>query len=148
MKSFYSCIFFLLCFNIKSQTLTQSFNEMAAGLLLREDQQFHWVNRNYKTFDDFLGALSSRKRKTLRRERRDAQQGLDIIRVTGADITEAHWDAFFEFYEDTGSPGAVAIDPRLQQSLGVRTAEVRKGTLAPRIEVVIMPSTEAPTDGG
>jgi predicted N-acyltransferase len=73
-----------------------------AGLLLREDQQFHWINRDYTSFDDFLGALSSRKRKTLRRERRDAQQGLDIIRVTGADITEAHWDAFFEFYMDTG----------------------------------------------
>jgi uncharacterized protein len=73
-----------------------------SGILLREDQQFHWINRGYKTFDDFLAALSSRKRKTIRRERRDAQDGLDIIRVTGADITEAHWDAFFEFYMDTG----------------------------------------------
>lgn len=74
-----------------------------SGMLLREDQQFHWINRGYTTFDDFLDALSSRKRKMIRRERRDAQDSLDIIRVTGADITEAHWDAFFEFYMDTGS---------------------------------------------
>ena len=74
----------------------------ASGLLLREDQQFHWINRGYQSFDDFLGALSSRKRKTLRRERRDAQEGLEIIRVTGDDIREHHWDAFFEFYMDTG----------------------------------------------
>lgn len=74
----------------------------ANGLLLREDQQFHWINRGYKTFDDFLGALSSRKRKTLRRERRDAQDGIEIIRVTGEQIRTHHWDAFFRFYMDTG----------------------------------------------
>ncbi len=74
----------------------------ASGLLLREDQQFHWVNRGYKTFEDFLTALSSRKRKMLRRERREAQEGLDIIRVSGADLREHHWDAFFDFYMDTG----------------------------------------------
>lgn len=73
-----------------------------AGLLLREDQQFHWLNRNYATFEDFLGALASRKRKMLRRERRDAQCGLRIVRLTGPDLTEAHWDAFFGFYMDTG----------------------------------------------
>jgi hypothetical protein len=72
------------------------------GLLLREDQQFHWLNRGYKTFDDFLGALASRKRKTLRRERRDAQEGLAIERITGRDLTKKHWDAFFRFYMDTG----------------------------------------------
>jgi len=72
------------------------------GLLLREDQQFHWINRGYKTFDDFLGALASRKRKMLRRERRDAQDGVVIERVTGADLTKQHWDAFFRFYMDTG----------------------------------------------
>ncbi|MEQ1780634.1 MAG: GNAT family N-acetyltransferase [Hyphomonadaceae bacterium] len=74
----------------------------AAGLLLREDQQFHWINRGYTSFDDFLGALSSRKRKTLRRERREAQEGLEIIRVTGDEIREHHWDAFYRFYMDTG----------------------------------------------
>ena len=72
------------------------------GLLLREDQQFHWINRDYKTFEDFLSALSSRKRKMLRRERREARDGLVIERVTGADLTPKHWDAFFKFYMDTG----------------------------------------------
>lgn len=72
------------------------------GLLLREDQQFHWINRGYSSFDDFLDALASRKRKMLRRERREAQEGLDIVRVTGADLTTKHWDAFFKFYMDTG----------------------------------------------
>lgn len=73
-----------------------------AGLLLRQDQQFHWLNRSYATFDDFLAALASRKRKMVRRERRDAQCGLKIVRLTGSDLTEAHWDAFFDFYMDTG----------------------------------------------
>jgi predicted N-acyltransferase len=74
----------------------------AEGFLLREDQQFHWLNRGYGSSEDFLGALSSRKRKTLRRERREAQEGLEISRVTGADLTSKHWDAFFKFYMDTG----------------------------------------------
>lgn len=74
----------------------------ATGFLLREDQQFHWVNRDYKTFEDFLAALSSRKRKMLRRERREAQEGLEIIRVTGDELRTHHWDAFFHFYMDTG----------------------------------------------
>jgi predicted N-acyltransferase len=72
------------------------------GLLLREDQQFHWINRGYGSFADFLAALSSRKRKTIRRERREAQAGLAIERITGPGLTPAHWDAFFEFYMDTG----------------------------------------------
>jgi predicted N-acyltransferase len=72
------------------------------GLLLREDQQFHWINRGYKTFDDFLGVLSSRKRKMLRKERIAAQEGLAFQRVTGADLKPQHWDAFFKFYMDTG----------------------------------------------
>lgn len=74
----------------------------AQGLLLRKDQQFHWLNHGYSSFDDFLARLSSRKRKTLKRERRDAQEGLEIIRVTGKDLTTKHWDAFFQFYMDTG----------------------------------------------
>jgi uncharacterized protein len=72
------------------------------GLLLREDQQFHWLNRGYATFDDFLDALASRKRKMIRRERREAQEGLTIERISGADLTTRHWDAFFKFYVDTG----------------------------------------------
>ncbi len=73
------------------------------GLLLRQNQQYHWVNAGYGAFEDFLGALSSGRRKTIRRERRDAAAGLDICRLTGRDLTEAHWDAFFAFYMDTGS---------------------------------------------
>ncbi len=74
----------------------------AAGLLLREDQQFHWINRGYSSFEDFLGALTSRKRKMIRRERREAQQGLQILRLSGADLRPVHWDRFFDFYMDTG----------------------------------------------
>jgi predicted N-acyltransferase len=73
-----------------------------AGLLPRRDIQFIWRNEGYQTFDDFLAALSSNRRKTIRRERREAQAGLDIRVLTGADITEAQWDAFFAFYMDTG----------------------------------------------
>lgn len=73
------------------------------GLARREGQQYHWRNRGYATFDDFLGALSSGRRKTIRRERREAQEGLEILRLTGAELTEEHWDAFFRFYMDTGS---------------------------------------------
>ncbi|CAA2105042.1 hypothetical protein MBUL_02995 [Methylobacterium bullatum] len=76
----------------------------ALGLLQRLDQQFHWDNAGYAGFEDFLGALSSRKRKAIRRERRDAlSQGITIEHVTGADLTPAHWDAFYEFYADTGA---------------------------------------------
>jgi predicted N-acyltransferase len=72
--------------------------------LRRDDQQFHWFNEGYGTFEDFLGALASRKRKAIRRERRDAlANGITIEWVTGQEITEAHWDAFFAFYMDTGS---------------------------------------------
>jgi uncharacterized protein len=74
------------------------------GYLQRTDQQFHWLNNGYATFDDFLAALSSRKRKMIRRERRAAiEDGIAIEWVTGRDLTEAHWDAFFDFYMDTGS---------------------------------------------
>jgi predicted N-acyltransferase len=74
------------------------------GFLRRTDQQFHWQNSGYATFDDFLGALSARKRKTIRRERRDAlANGVTVHWLTGSDLTEAVWDAFFEFYMETGS---------------------------------------------
>ncbi len=73
------------------------------GMAQREGQQYHWENRGYASFDDFLGALSSGRRKTIRRERRDAAQGLEILCLTGADLAEEHWDAFFGFYMDTGS---------------------------------------------
>jgi predicted N-acyltransferase len=74
------------------------------GFLLRTDQQFHWHNRGYATFDDFLADLSSRKRKAIRRERKDAlSAGIEVHGLTGADLTESVWDAFFAFYMETGS---------------------------------------------
>ncbi len=73
------------------------------GLLIRTDQQFHWQNRDYGSFDDFLANLSARKRKTIKRERRDALKGgIEIKWLTGTDIREDHWDHFFGFYTDTG----------------------------------------------
>ena len=74
------------------------------GFLLRRDQQFHWFNEGYASFDDFLGGLAARKRKAIRRERREAlADGVTIVQLTGADITNDAWDAFFAFYQDTGS---------------------------------------------
>ncbi|KQX25378.1 MULTISPECIES: GNAT family N-acetyltransferase [unclassified Sphingomonas] len=75
----------------------------AAGWLIRTDRQFHWTNRGYASFDDFLGALASRKRKAIRKERASAVAGLEIVHLTGAAIEERHWDAFWHFYQDTGS---------------------------------------------
>ncbi len=74
-----------------------------AGWLIREGVQFHWANQGYREFDDFLAALSSRKRKNIRKERATAQAGLDIVQYSGAEITESHWDAFWIFYQDTGA---------------------------------------------
>ena len=73
------------------------------GMLLRQNQQYHWLNNGYATFDDFLGALSSGRRKTIRRERRDSNAGLEIHALTGRDLKEEHWDAFYAFYMDTGA---------------------------------------------
>ena len=73
------------------------------GLLQRQGQQYHWLNQGYASFEGFLEALSSGRRKTIRRERRDAQSEVEIFALTGAEITEDHWDAFFAFYMDTGS---------------------------------------------
>lgn len=74
-----------------------------AGWLLREDIQFHWENRGYRSFDEFLAALSSRKRKDIRKERAKAQEGVEIRTLTGAELGEEHWDAFWHFYQDTGA---------------------------------------------
>ncbi|MSU91951.1 GNAT family N-acetyltransferase [Rhodobacteraceae bacterium 2CG4] len=76
----------------------------AMGLMQRTGQQFHWFNRDYAGFDAFLAALSSRKRKTIRKERRTAQAfGGTIRQITGAQFEPAHWDAFWAFYQDTGA---------------------------------------------
>ena len=76
----------------------------AEGFLPRTDQQFHWHNRGYDDFEAFLGDLASRKRKQIRRERREAlENGITVHALTGADLTEEVWDAFFAFYMETGS---------------------------------------------
>ncbi|MFO1189235.1 MAG: GNAT family N-acetyltransferase [Alphaproteobacteria bacterium] len=75
-----------------------------AGFLLRTGLQFHWTNRGYRSFEDFLAALASRKRKAIRKERRDvADAGIIVRPLSGASITEGHWDAFFRFYLATAS---------------------------------------------
>jgi uncharacterized protein len=86
-------------------TTEQEWSTLAElGFLRRTDQQFHWRNEGYDTFDDFLATLASRKRKTIRKERRQAiSEGIEINCLTGAEITEAHWDAMYMFYMETGS---------------------------------------------
>ncbi|PZN95404.1 MAG: GNAT family N-acetyltransferase [Alphaproteobacteria bacterium] len=75
----------------------------AQGWLMRVGEQFHWSNDGYADFGDFLAALSSRKRKAIRKEREGAlASGVEIVHLTGVEITEAHWDAFWTFYQDTG----------------------------------------------
>jgi predicted N-acyltransferase len=74
------------------------------GFLQRTDQQFHWHNENYRSFDDFLATLNSRHRKAIKRERREAvANGITIHALNGGDITEEAWDSFFAFYMETGS---------------------------------------------
>lgn len=76
---------------------------VAAGLLHRVTQQYHWLDAGYADFDGFLAALSSRKRKTIRKERATAQGfGGTIRHLTGDALRPGHWDAFWDFYQDTG----------------------------------------------
>ena len=109
----------------------------AAGWLIRIDQQFHWVNDGYATFEDFVGALSSRKRKAIRKEREGAlSDGVTIELLTGPAITEDHWDAFWHFYQDTGSRkwGQPYLTRKFFSLLGERMADTvllavaRRGT--------------------
>lgn len=74
-----------------------------AGWLIRTDSQFHWLNEGFGSFEDFLASLSSRKRKMIRRERALALAGIEVAQLTGNEIEEAHWDAFWAFYQDTGA---------------------------------------------
>ena len=73
------------------------------GWLIRHGVQYHWFNRGYASFDDFLASLTSRKRKSLRKERAAALEGLEIRILRGAEIGPAEWDAMWAFYQDTGS---------------------------------------------
>jgi uncharacterized protein len=97
-----------------------------AGFLQRIGQQFHWQNEGYGSFDEFLEALNSRKRKQIRRERRDAMQGgIEIEMLTGGDIKSAHWDAFYRFYRSTSDRkwGEAYLTRRFFDLLGERMAE-------------------------
>jgi predicted N-acyltransferase len=96
-----------------------------AGWLIRIDSQFHWMNEGYGSFEDFLVSLSSRKRKAIRKERREALEGLSVEHVTGAAISERHWDAFWRFYQDTGSRkwGRPYLTRRFFSLLGERMAD-------------------------
>jgi hypothetical protein len=96
------------------------------GFLQRTDQQFHWLNEGYGSFEDFLAALAARKRKAIRKERREALgEGIEIEWMTGRDLTEAHFDAFFAFYMDTGSRkwGSPYLTRRCFSLLGATMAD-------------------------
>ena len=97
----------------------------AAGWLIRRGNQFHWQNDGYAGFDDFLAALASRKRKAIRKEREGALAGLTVRHLTGSDLTERNWDAFWRFYQDTGSRkwGRPYLTRRFFSLLGERMAD-------------------------
>jgi predicted N-acyltransferase len=98
----------------------------AAGWLQRIGVQYHWNNNGYGSFDDFLGAMSSRKRKTLKRERRDANAaGLEFVALRGPEITRAHWRAFHRFYASTVDRkwGSAYLTPEFFPLLGERLGD-------------------------
>ncbi|MGN6764191.1 MAG: GNAT family N-acetyltransferase [Rhizobiaceae bacterium] len=97
-----------------------------AGFLLRMDQQFHFINEGYSSYDDFLASLASRKRKALKKERREAiAEGITIDRLTGKELTERVWDDFFSFYMDTGSRkwGRPYLNRKFFSLIGERMAD-------------------------
>ncbi len=98
----------------------------AAGYLHRTDQQFHFVNDGYGSYDAFLETLASRKRKALKKERRAAlEHGIEIDWLTGRNLTEAIWDQFFTFYMDTGSRkwGRPYLNRHFYSLIGERMAD-------------------------
>jgi predicted N-acyltransferase len=114
----------------------------ARGWLQRLGRQYHWANEGYKTFDDFLGALASRKRKAIRKERESVRrEGLTIHRLSGADIKPAHWDAFFAFYMDTG--GRKWGTPYLTRSF----FDILGGTMADKVVLVMAEADGRPVGG-
>jgi predicted N-acyltransferase len=103
-----------------------------AGWLLRTGQQYHWENRGYRCFDDFLGELNSRKRKSIRRERREvADAGVEVLALSGGDLRPEHWDAFHRFYMDTA--GRKWGQPYLNRAFFHRIGE----TMADRIVLML-----------
>ena len=96
-----------------------------AGWLRRTDTQYHWHNHGFASFDAYLETMSSRHRKVTKRERRDALDGLTVRWLTGSELTEAAWDAFFEFYQDTGNRkwGRPYLNRRFFSMLGAAMAD-------------------------
>lgn len=97
----------------------------ARGWLMREGLQFHWFNRGYASFDDFLAVLSSRKRKAIRKERAAACEELEIVALRGNEIGPDHWEAMWAFYQDTGARkwGRPYLTHRFFDLLGERLAD-------------------------
>lgn len=96
-----------------------------AGFLQRVGRQYHWENRGYTSFDDFLGALSSRKRKAIRKERqRTSDLGLTFRALSGDDLEPRHWDAFYHFYLSTADRkwGQPYLNLEFFQEIGRRMA--------------------------
>ena len=95
------------------------------GWLIRHGVQYHWFNRGYSSFDDFLATLTSRRRKALRKERSAALDGLDIRILRGPEIGGAEWDAMWDFYQDTGSRkwGRPYLTRRLFDLVGERLGD-------------------------
>ena len=97
-----------------------------AGWLQRVGQQYHWENRGYGSFDDFLGDLNSRKRKSIRKERREvAETGVKIHTLTGDDLRQEHWDIFYKFYMDTSDRkwGSAYLNRKFFRLLGETMAD-------------------------
>lgn len=90
--------------------------------------QYHWNNQGWKSFDDFLAALKQSKRKSIRQERNKvAKQGVGVYRLTGAAITEEHWDAFYKFYTNTGPPTICPRCKSLRRGTSQPTADAQSG---------------------
>jgi uncharacterized protein len=114
----------------------------ARGWLLRLGRQYHWANAGYKTFDDFLAALASRKRKAIRKERESVRrEGLTIHQLSGADLKARHWDAFFAFYMDTG--GRKWGSPYLTRSF----FDILGDTMADKVVLVMAEADGRPVGG-
>jgi len=112
------------------------------GWLLRMGQQFHWKNDDYRSFDDFLGALSSRKRKAIRKEREAVRrEGLTVTALCGPEIRPEHWDAFFAFYMDTG--GRKWGTPYLTRAF----FDILGSTMADKVVLVVAEADGRPVGG-
>ncbi len=96
-----------------------------AGFLRRIGRQFHWENQGYRSFDEFLAALTARKRKQIKRERRDANAAVSIELLSGGDLKPRHWDAFFHFYTSTSDRkwGSPYLTREFFDLLGARMAD-------------------------